>query len=69
MLFAIYALISIGFGALLAWQLIKANQRARKALHATNAEYDASGAFREWYLKNQDLYVGLSEEGRTLVLN
>ena len=43
------------------------HQQCNECLTATNAMCDASKAFGNWRLRNQGVYIGLSEEGRMLL--
>ena len=43
------------------------SRRCDESLAALKAECDASNNFIEWRLRNQGVYIGLSEEGRRLL--
>jgi hypothetical protein len=47
--------------------LRRARLRGEKQLAALIAWYDASKVFTDWRLRNQGVYIGLSEEGRMLL--
>ncbi len=54
------ALFMVSF---LIWNYYQCNE----CLAAVNAMCDASEAFTDWRLRNQGVYIGLSEEGRMLL--
>lgn len=47
--------------------LVWHNRQCNESLAALCAECDAGAAFIEWRLRNQGVYIGLSEEGRLLL--
>ena len=47
--------------------LVKHHFHCEDSLAAVNAWCDASEAFTDWRLRNQGVYIGLSEEGRRLL--
>jgi hypothetical protein len=57
------AIILIAMVVFLVWH----SQQCNESLAALNAECDAGNAFIEWRLRNQGVYIGLSEEGRLLL--
>jgi hypothetical protein len=60
MLIIICVIVAILF---LKWQYL----HGEESLAALNAECDTGRAFIEWRLRNQGVYIGLSEEGRKLL--
>ncbi len=47
--------------------LIWHNRKCNEYFAAINAWRDTGGAFTDWRLRNQGVYIGLSEEGRMLL--
>lgn len=60
MILAILVLFMVGF-------LIRHHYQCNECLAAINATCDAGEAFTNWRLRNQGVYIGLSEEGRLLL--
>ncbi|MEK7579601.1 MAG: hypothetical protein AAB469_00145 [Patescibacteria group bacterium] len=60
MIAAILVLFMVSF-------LIRHHHQCNDCLAAVNAMCDASEAFTDWRLRNQGVYIGLSEEGRLLL--
>jgi len=60
MAIVIIVLLVIGF-------LVREEKKGKESLAALNAECDAGNEFIEWRIRNQGVYIGLSEEGRMLL--
>jgi hypothetical protein len=59
----VLTLIVVAMVVFLTWH----SRKCDESLAALNAECDTGTAFIEWRLRNQGVYIGLSEEGRMLL--